>query len=881
MQSCNPENGVEFVGGNLFPKQTPNHSNSSAGCCALCQLQPGCEIFTYSSSCWGTQVDCCWLKTRKGAVRQPHPQSISGTTGGAPPLPGNKYRCVDTRCVRDPRGLFATVSCNDTCDTTPGGNTRGGLAAPRFRQLPLGVVQPTGWARRQLAIQLHGLSGHLGRFWPDVVNRYNAHSLTHSLTHYSHTHSPPRHTHLPSPSTWIYPGNRWQETYSDRGGNLPYWLNGIIPLVFQLRPLADSMDSSGYNLTAFVVNYMDTLLENQLREPQPPMYSWFSLGTWNVIRSMMLYMSARPEVIPHFLPFVEGYVQAAQRMLTQKGWPNGGSVCTQCDDRFPACANIVPSANSHCFVRYPDWIWILQQLHDAPYMANRTRARAAVMQHMRLVAEWGADFTAVYSHPCDHTTNRTNLPNCFPTTGCNHHTVASNCKGYPPSPPQQNALITHGVSGVAMPLKEGAVRWRMTLSPQHWQLSFLKLSLLDKYHGRPTGMFTADEYLGGRHPSRGTELCAILETIYSLVVMHQVQGDVSFADRAELVAFNALPAALTANMWEHNYLSTINEIQAVRSDPHLWGEWTDNATIYGLADRFTGVTPCCTANHNQGWPKFFMSTVTLTPGPDPRAIVVNLYAPVSVALPAGVAGKGARVEVVTEYPFGDDVLVVISGASQGVLLRLRVPGWATNASVSVNGGKSVVANPMRYHDVWCGPGNTSVLLALNPEIRVEMGWGDDDSNAVVVYRGALMFALGLDEHTELLHEPWACFESGCSTDAAIRSHGAWAFALVLPPGAPAGQMRVEGLGSSGAVPFANGSSLRIVAQARRLYNWTMDPQFPTSAARPPPSPYQCDAPTNVSAAGAAMCGGVQEVTLVPYGSTRLRVGMFPWTVTTR
>lgn len=56
-----------------------------------------------------------------------------------------------------------------------------------------------------LAMQVDGLSGHLPRFWSDVIN-----------------------------STWLYPEHHWRETYSDRGGNLPYWLNGVIPLVAQL-----------------------------------------------------------------------------------------------------------------------------------------------------------------------------------------------------------------------------------------------------------------------------------------------------------------------------------------------------------------------------------------------------------------------------------------------------------------------------------------------------------------------------------------------------------------------------------------------------------------------------------------------------------------------
>ena len=59
----------------------------------------------------------------------------------------------------------------------------------------------------------------------------------------------------------------------------------------------------------------------------------------------------------------------------------------------PTCAVVVPGTASHCIVRYPDWMWILQQLHDAPYLAENPVARAKVLRHMRLVGEWGTDFT--------------------------------------------------------------------------------------------------------------------------------------------------------------------------------------------------------------------------------------------------------------------------------------------------------------------------------------------------------------------------------------------------------------------------------------------------------------------------------------------------------
>ena len=72
------------------------------------------------------------------------------------------------------------------------------LAAPVFRPLPLGRIQPAGWLKGQLRIQADGLTGHLDEFWPDVRD-----------------------------SAWFGGGAEgWERA--------PYWLDGAIPLAFLL-----------------------------------------------------------------------------------------------------------------------------------------------------------------------------------------------------------------------------------------------------------------------------------------------------------------------------------------------------------------------------------------------------------------------------------------------------------------------------------------------------------------------------------------------------------------------------------------------------------------------------------------------------------------------
>ena len=200
--------GVEYIGGNLHDKYHPNTTDTSAACCVLCEADPGCVLWTWRSSCWGNTSGCCWLKSAEAWAgrRIDSKGSYSGSTRPLPPIPPAPlptqvvYRCISGVCVKmgPPNGgaTYSSPLCNNTCAT--GAPALSQLKTMRMQVLSIGQVKPAGWLQKQLATQVNGLSGHLQRFWPDVRN-----------------------------SSWLYPENRWQETYSDRGGNLPYWLNGV------------------------------------------------------------------------------------------------------------------------------------------------------------------------------------------------------------------------------------------------------------------------------------------------------------------------------------------------------------------------------------------------------------------------------------------------------------------------------------------------------------------------------------------------------------------------------------------------------------------------------------------------------------------------------
>ena len=90
--------------------------------------------------------------------------------------------------------------------------------------------------------------------------------------------------------------------------------------------------------------------------------------------------------------------------------------------------------------------------------------------------------------------------------------------------PGRSSSSTHHGVNTGMALKYGGVRYRLTGDANDKDAVFRMLDLLDRYHGQATGIFTCDEHLAGRSPSQGTELCTVVEAMYSLEVLAAHSG---------------------------------------------------------------------------------------------------------------------------------------------------------------------------------------------------------------------------------------------------------------------------------------------------------------------------------------------------------------------
>ncbi len=408
--------------------------------------------------------------------------------------------------------------------------------------------------------------------------------------------------------------------------------------------------------------------------------------------------------------------------------------------------------------------------------------------------------------------------------------------GLTKGPPPDRAMQTHGVNN-AMALKEAPIRYLLSGTPADKGAFDRQWNLLSKYHGLPNGMFSGDEHFAGIDPSQGIELCAVVETMFSLEDAFSILGEPAIADQLEKVTYNALPATLSDDMWSHQYDQQPNQIACTRAH-RAWSTNNDDSNMFGLEPNFG----CCTANLHQGWPKFVSSLFMATPD---GGLVTVAYAPSRVH--ASVNNTNVEIEEQTDYPFRGTVhLVIRTPKPVSFPLQLRIPAWATATSIKVGGTDSRVTD-RPFHIVrrtW--KNGDTVDLRFETPVRVSRWF----HQSAVVERGPLVFALPVKAH-------WDKVKSYAekSADWELKPESKWNYAFELSDCQP--PVKESAIGD---VPFSiEKPAVAIRVNARILPAWTIQEN---SAGTLPESPVESRNDT-------------EELSLIPYGAAKLRITAFP------
>lgn len=286
------------------------------------------------------------------------------------------------------------------------------------------------------------------------------------------------------------------------------------------------------------------------------------------------------------------------------------------------------------------------------------------------------------------------------------------------------------VVNIAMMLKSEAL-WSKFDDIDAEELANLALEYLDREHGMAIGHFSGDENLSGNSPIQGAELCSIVEAMYSYEHLFAITGNIKWLDRLEALAYNSLPAAVSPDMWTHQYDQMINQVACFPMSKQPFRTNNNLAHTFGLEPHFG----CCTANFGQGFPKLALSTFMKSKD----GIASCVLSPSVVA--TEIDGIKVNCELITEYPFrGVLKYCVTTEGPVEFTLSVRVPTFAQSAVV--DGKEAKCGEFANIRRIWDGYTEVEVDFEFETEIIKR------PENMVCVRRGPLFYSIPIEEKWE-------------------------------------------------------------------------------------------------------------------------------------
>ncbi len=644
-------------------------------------------------------------------------------------------------------------------------------APDKYREVPLGAIQPKGWLLHQLQIMKSGTTGHLDEVYEKIKND----------------------------NGWLGgKGDGWEET--------PYWLDGAVPLAYLLND---------GQLKNKVLKYINWTLNNQRPSGYfGPITKWeretgkkvtpadCSEGEdwWPkmvMLKVMQQYFNATGDM--RVIRFMSAYFRYQQQSL--RSCPIG---------KWTEWATSRGADN----VLMIEWLYGITKEKFLPGLAADVHAQSFPWSDWFAGRDWVIN-AAAYQN-------------------------------------EKKWMTRHGVN-VAMGLKDPVVQYRRTGDAKYLQAMHTGFHDLMTLHGLPMGVFSADEDLHGNGPVQGTELCAVVESMFSLEQTIAATGDLTYMDALERMAFNALPPQTTDDYNNKQYFQIANQVHIKKGVFNFsLPFWREMNNVLGMRSGYT----CCLANMHQGWTKFASHLWYGTPG---GGVAALLYSPNRLTTTLGAAQTEVTIDEETAYPFDDRVIFNISAKKPVAFdFALRIPAWCGEAVISLNGKilrREKGGQVITLTRTWQSGDRLELRL---PMIVTISEWG---RNSRAVERGPLVYALKLGES-------WKKDTDEKEGDYySVFPDGDWNYgieeAVINDPAANVMVERVKPAGNDFVWNLAH-APVEITVGAKKIPGWKIVNDV---------------APLPVTARNGLYMGKVdtvsQKIVLVPYGCTKVRIVAFP------
>jgi len=262
--------------------------------------------------------------------------------------------------------------------------------------------------------------------------------------------------------------------------------------------------------------------------------------------------------------------------------------------------------------------------------------------------------------------------------------------------------------------------------------AFLKI---DKYHMLADGMPSSEEGLSENGPLSAHETCDITDYTWTAGYMLKATGEVEWADKIERAVLNGGLGAVTKDFDAHQYLSRMNQVvAAIGSTRSL----IHNEAADAYCQRH--MPWCCTGQSTRFFPNYVgLQWLRSKEG----GLVKALYGPGSCDF--DVNGKTVKIREDSFFPFSDEIKIEVTDGNAKFPFSFRVPGWTENPAITVNGKAQPDVKPGEFYVIDRTFKNGDVITLTFPK---KVRFVQTEMNGMTIDYGPLLFALPVKAKVE-------------------------------------------------------------------------------------------------------------------------------------
>ena len=378
------------------------------------------------------------------------------------------------------------------------------------------------------------------------------------------------------------------------------------------------------------------------------------------------------------------------------------------------------------------------------------------------------------------------------------------------------------------------------------------------------GVNSSTEYLNGVADSNAMhETCDISDLTWALGYLYMITGDPKYGDRIENAIFNAGLGCVDDDFKGEQYFSCPNQIICNDTSNHAYfyrGEdWMSYAPKNFLA--------CCAGNVHRFMPNFVIRSWLINQ--EEKELFAATYAPSKITAVFG--NDNVSITERTEYPFNNKIEFVINGQAE-FTLTLRVPAWAVGSQVKVNNEVLDIKVQQNLYKI-NRKFNDGDIIEISFEDKIEL---IENAKGISVKKGAILYALPVKERVEI--EGLRMLNNPDYPHYSLYPESKWNYALDL------NDIKTEFISTDvGVEPWKNGrTGNEIQITAYEFPSWKiitskngkkrLNPRGKVVAIG-----HECKfmpkVPAKVNRENLLQ---KETVKLVPYGTTRLRIAIFPF-----